>query len=497
MSAATSLQELKVLISSCHPIIVIETVEEERVRSLLGSVAAHGWLPVFEWSAARGFTKLEDTKSTQAATADPRVLFQHLGAIQIEAIFLLKDFSRYLEDPQIARQFRELAQRFSGTRSTMVLTGETVKLPAEIEAMAVRVPLSVPTREELRYALDALLQSAGPLTRLAIRLSEPDKEAVLRAVQGMTLNQARQAIVQVLLEDGKFSPEDLGKLLHRKSQAIREGGLLEYYPVEDNKTELGGFPNLKAWLDRAKLGFSEEAREMNLPAPKGVLLVGVQGCGKSLAAKSIARQWKMPLLKLDAGRLFDKFIGESEKNFRKAIELAESMSPCVLWIDEIEKGMAPTGSSESDGGLSRRLFGSFLTWLQEKKQEVFVVATANDLLVLPPELLRKGRFDEIFFVDLPTPEERTEIFKIHLGLRKQEPRIFDLTQLVAASEGFSGAEIEQVVVAGCYRALHQKKSPDTAVFLEEIRQTKPLSVTRAEDIQRLRENAKGRFVPVR
>ena len=228
------------------------------------------------------------------------------------------------------------------------------------------------------------------------------------------------------------------------------------------------------------------------------MLVGVPGCGKSLAAKAIAREWQLPLLKLDAGRLFDKFVGESEKNFRKAIEMAESLSPIVLWIDEIEKAMATGGGSgEADAGLSRRLFGAFLTWLQEKKQEVFVVATANNLSLLPPELLRKGRFDEIFFVDLPDDGEREVIWKIHLGLRKQDCTKFDVVKIVSASDGFSGSEIEQAVVAALYRALHQKTPLTTDLLIEELTSTVPLSVTRREDIDQLRETAQGRFVNVR
>jgi SpoVK/Ycf46/Vps4 family AAA+-type ATPase len=225
-------------------------------------------------------------------------------------------------------------------------------------------------------------------------------------------------------------------------------------------------------------------------------MVGVQGCGKSLAAKCIARLWGLPLVKLDAGRLYDKYVGESEKNLRRAIDVAESMSPVVLWIDEIEKGFSPTGGDQ-DGGLSKRIFGTFLTWMQEKKKEVFVVATANDIFSLPPEFLRKGRFDEIFFVDLPDPEERATIFEIHLSHRKQKPSAFDLGQLVVQSDGFSGAEIEQAVIAGLYRSLHEKRSLDTELLTRELRETVPLSISRREDIDRLRGMARERFVPVR
>jgi SpoVK/Ycf46/Vps4 family AAA+-type ATPase len=280
-----------------------------------------------------------------------------------------------------------------------------------------------------------------------------------------------------------------------RAEALRDDGLVEYFPVEDNPTELGGFAGLRAWLDRAALARSPEAAAMNLPAPGGVLLVGVQGCGKSLAAKFIARTWKLPLLKLDAARLYDKYIGETEKNLRRAITTAESLAPVVLWLDEIEKALAVSGGGD-DGGVSQRLLGTFLTWLSEKRSSVFVVATANDLSRLPPELLRKGRFDELFFVDLPTATEREEIFRIHLGLRKVDPATFDLPALSAAADGFSGAEIEAAVIAGALRSLQGSKPFDTAAVLEELRGTVPLSVSRAESVKALREWAAGRFVPV-
>ena len=340
-----------------------------------------------------------------------------------------------------------------------------------------------------------MLHSLVSANRIEVLLDTRDREELVTALSGMTLNQARQTIAFAALKDGKLSVDAIKEILERKAQVIRESGLLEYFPAEDNRFQLGGFARLKSWLVRARTGFSREARELNLPTPRGILIVGVQGCGKSLAAKVIAREWKLPLVKLDAGRLFDKYIGESEKNFRKAISLAESMAPVVLWIDEIEKAMA-TGGGEADGGVGRRMFGSFLTWLQEKKQEVFVVATANDLSILPPELLRKGRFDEIFFVDLPNADERGAILTIHLKLRKQDPGQFDFHRLVEATEGFSGAEIEQVVIAALYRGLHLKQPLDTELLVQEISETVPLSISRREDMQKLREMSRGRFVSV-
>ena len=309
----------------------------------------------------------------------------------------------------------------------------------------------------------------------------------------MTLNQARQAVAYAALRDGKLAPDDLSAVIEMKAKAIREGGLLEFFPAEDNSHELGGFAGLKRWLESARQGFSAQAQQLNLTPPKGIMIVGVQGCGKSLAAKVIARQWGMPLLKLDAGSLYDSLVGQSEKNFRRATSLAESMAPVVLWIDEVEKGFTLT-SGDADSGLSRRLFASFLTWLQEKNPGVFVVATANDISSVPPELMRKGRFDEVFFVDLPDATAREQIWRIHLGFRRQDPARFDLPALVAATDGFSGAEIEQTVIAALYQCLHDRRTLDTESLLKAVGETVPLSVSRREEIANLRSYAKERFV---
>jgi SpoVK/Ycf46/Vps4 family AAA+-type ATPase len=497
MSISTSVHEIKTLVLSFHPVIVIETVEEGRAITLLKSVADQLWLPLFEWTMTLGLVRASDG-DTIATTNEPFGLLRHLQGLSVEGLFVLKDFARHLDDAKVARQFRETAQSFARGRSTMVLIGSPIHLPADIEPDVVRYELKLPDRDELLKVVYAVIQSLKTTRKVETQLREEDREQLLLALQGLTLNQARQAVAEVIINaDRRTAEEDIRVVLKRKAQMIQEGGLLEYYPVEDNRFQLGGFANLKAWLERQRIGFTQEARALNLSPPRGILIVGVPGCGKSLAAKVIAREWKLPLVKLDAGRLFDKFIGESEKNFRKAIAMAESMAPVVLWIDEIEKGMVSTGGGEADAGLSRRLFGAFLTWLQEKRQEVFVVATANDLSNLPPELLRKARFDEIFFVDLPDSQEREVILKIHLTLRKQDPATFDCSKIVASCDGFSGAEIEQAVVGGLYRALSSKRPLSNDLLLEEISHTIPLSVTRREDIEHLREMAKGRFVSVR
>ncbi len=519
MSLSTSVHDLRTLIRSSHPLIIIETVEEERVSHLLQSVTAQERMPLFEWSVTRGLTRA-DEPTLSKMTATPLAVLQHLQTLTVEAVFWLKDLAPHLQEPPVARQLREVGAVFSRSRATCVITGHPITLPLDIEKLAVRLDLRLPDRDELQSMLRSVLQSLGPkmsprrprsttvVQSILSSISDSkaaqqgpsaqERDAILRALQGLTLHQARQIVTQCLVEDGTLSADDVQNILKRKVQAIKDGGLLEYYPLEDNRFELGGFVSLKSWLERAKVGFTAEAKALNLTPPRGIMLVGVPGCGKSLAAKAIAREWQLPLLKLDAGRLFDKFVGESEKNFRKAIETAESLSPIVLWVDEIEKAMvAGGGSGEADAGLSRRLFGAFLTWLQEKKQEVFVVATANDLSSLPPELPRKGRFDEIFFVDLPDDGEREAIWNIHLSLRKQDSTRFDLVKIVSASDGFSGSEIEQAVVASLYRALHHKTPLTTDLLIEELTHTMPLSVTRREDIDALRQMAEGRFVNVR
>jgi hypothetical protein len=356
--------------------------------------------------------------------------------------------------------------------------------------------LRLPSRDVYRGAFVEVVESLRAIDRAHVDLPVTEYEAFATALAGLTLNQARQALAQAAIEDGRLSSDDLARVVDLKARALRNDSLLEYFPAAEDAYELGGFANLPRWLTRARVAFTPAAAELNLPAPKGVMFVGVQGCGKSLAAKVIARQWQQPLLKLDASRLFDKFVGESEKNLRRALATAESMAPVVLWIDEIEKAMSPRGG-DADGGLSARLFGSFLTWLQEKREDVFVVATANDLSSLPPELLRKGRFDEIFFVDLPDAAERTDILAIHLRLRKQDPAGLDLEQVAAAADGFSGAELEQVVITSLLRALQDQRELDTGLLLDELAATVPLARSRRDDIARLRERAREQFVPVR
>jgi hypothetical protein len=495
MGPSTNAHDLKNLILSLHPVIAVETAEEERVERLVQSVAQELGLVLFEWTVTQGLVRAPE-RTPNHSLRDAAAMLAHLRGLSVEGVFLLKDLARHLEDPTAARSFADAARQFARSRSTMVVTGASLRFPPDLEHLVVHFGLSLPSAKELRDVIESVLASLGDRRAVEMRLDEAEMEELLRALAGLTLNQARQAVARAVLEDGALQASDIPGVLDAKAEALATDGLLEYLPASDNLFELGGFARLKAWLDRARVGFSEEARALNLQAPRGILLLGVQGCGKSLAAKCTARLWRLPLLKLDAGRLYDKYVGESEKNLRRAMEIAESMAPVVLWIDELEKSFGG-GGGEQDGGVSQRILASLLTWLQEKRQEVFVVATANDVFALPPELLRKGRFDEIFFVDLPDRAERVEIFRIHLAHRKQDPERFDLAFLAESTEGWSGAEIEQAVTAALYDSLHRKRPPDTTLLLQQVGATVPLSVSRREDVERLRKMAAERFVPVR
>jgi hypothetical protein len=494
MSHRQSVHDLEALIRSFHSLIVVETVEEERVRAILTEVAATLELPFFEWSVTSGFRRGYGLATGN--THDSLAVLKHIAEMTGDAVYLLKDLGPHLSRPEVSRALRELAEKMAHTRSAIVLTGEPVELPRDLERMAIRFDLQLPDEAERRAVVRNVVDAMKARQAVHVDMSREDVQQLVSALAGLTLQQTRRVIAQAILADGRLSRLDIERVVRLKGEIIEQSGVLEFFPVQENSFELGGFGRLKEWLSHARIGFSDEARAVNLHPPKGVLFVGVQGCGKSLAAKFIAREWQLPLLKLDAGRLYEKYVGESEKNFRRATQLAEAMAPVVLWVDELEKAFASGTSADADGGLSQRLFASFLTWLQEKKQGVFVVGAANDLERMPPELLRKGRFDEIFFVDLPSRAERETIFGIHLGIRRQVPAMFDLAALAEASDGFSGAEIEQAVIAALYRSLHAREPLTTERLTEALRATVPLSVSRGEDIARIRERARGRFTPV-
>jgi ATPase family protein associated with various cellular activities (AAA) len=490
-----SVHDLRTLVLSRHAGIYVDTAEEERASLLITAVANEVHLPIYDWTITKGLGPAGHPSGLHGS-AEPAKALANLAEVSQEALFVLYDFVRHLGDAALSRAFRDLLERFSSPArmSTILLVGTGAALPPEIRPHVITYELKPPTRDDYKVVVAAVAESLMATGRAKVTLQPADHDAVAGSLGGLTVNEARQLLARVAIEDGLLDASDLSRVHALKAEALRDDGLLEFFPAQDNPTELGGFAKLRDWLERAAMARSPEAAAMNLPAPGGLLLVGVQGCGKSLAAKFVARAWQLPILKLDAARLYDKYVGETERNLRRAIATAESLAPVVLWLDEVEKALAPSG--DTDGGVSQRLLGSFLTWLQEKRADVFVVATANDLSKLPPELLRKGRFDEIFFVDLPTAPEREQILRIHLGLRKVDPSTFDIGALAAASDGFSGAEIEQAVIAGALRSLQAKRDFDTSVLLEELKGTVPLSRSRAEEVQALREWARGRFVPV-
>jgi hypothetical protein len=483
---------------SRHPAIVVETAEEERADAQLAEVARETDLVVFDWTITHGLVR-QPSASAVYGTEDALRMLSSILDLTVDGLFVLKDFAAQLTNPSVSPAFRELLGALTAPqrRSTLVLLGASVDVPAEVAPHVVRYELRLPGRDEYRRVIGDVVESLQATARAQVTLQAADLDAFASAVSGLTLNQARQALAQVAIEDGRLAPEDLEGLIALKAQTLRDGSMLEYFPPARDGAVLGGFANLQQWLGRTRLAFGEEARALGIPAPKGVLLVGVQGCGKSLAAKVIAREWQQPLLKLDFSRLYDKYVGESECNLRHALSTAEAMAPAIVWIDEIEKALASGGNGDADGGLSQRLLGTFLTWLAEKHSEAFVVATANDVSSLPPELLRKGRFDEIFFVDLPDESERAEIVRIHLQARKQNPDAFDVPTIASAGDGFSGAELEQVITSALLRALQERTKLDTAALTAELSATVPLSRSRAEDIARLRTLARERFVAVR
>lgn len=487
------MEDLRLLVQSRYPILYVETWEEERLEQLLIAVAVELGLPFWTWSVSQGLRR-RGTDQAAYETQQPLAALRHVASLSTSGIYLLRDFHPFLPDPAVVRTLREFAQETSGRMTTLVLCSPTLELPIELRKLSARYHLDLPDMQEIRRCVVETFRSLNQHRRLRYELDEQELARLAHAMRGLTLTEVRRLVTRAAFDDLALSEADIPRLLEHKREAFARTGVLELVAVDSDFAQLGGLAGLKRWLARTRAGLGDRARSLGLPPPRGVLLVGVQGCGKSLAAKTIAREWQLPLARLDPGRLFDKFVGESEKNLREALAGAAAIAPAVLWIDEIEKVFSGS-SGEADAGLGRRLFGSFLTWLQERREQIFVAATANDVDALPPELLRKGRFDEIFFLDLPDAAERREILAIHLRLRRQRPELFDLERLSEASEGFSGAELEQVVVAALYGMLAEGiDSLDSQRLVDEIERTSPLAWTHRERVEQLRARARDRFV---
>jgi len=492
MSGKTDFNDLRMLVKSGYPIITIETHEETRALDLLGDIAAFLNQPLFAWDHLDGMRRV-DLAHDLAEIEDTQEPLEAL--IQIKqsnraCMFALCDFHPHFDDaPKIVRQLKEIAQNHQRVGHTIIFISHTLDLPVEVKRFSAKFQLSLPDEKQLEQLVrkEANRWSKAHQGQ-KVKTDNVTLEKLVRNLKGMTFADAK-TLIRNVIRDGAITENELPAVNKAKFELLDMDGVLSFEYETSKFSEVGGLNNLKQWLKQREAVFLN--REIPLDPPKGLMLVGVQGGGKSLAAKSVAGMWGIPLLRLDFGALYNKYHGETEKNLRESLKMAELMSPCVLWLDEIEKGVS---SGENDGGTSQRVLATLLTWMAEKQQQVFIVATANNIAKLPPELLRKGRLDEIFFVDLPDSEARAEIFAIHINRREQSSETIDLNALAQASEGFTGSEIEQAVVSALYRSFAETKPMSTESIIETIEQTSPLSIVMAEQISALRDWAKARTV---
>jgi SpoVK/Ycf46/Vps4 family AAA+-type ATPase len=489
-------RDLEIVLRSGVPIIVIETAEEDRFLKLLTRIAIDSpkadYRPLYRWTVTDGLQRLDLELEPQRHAIEPQDVLGHIRAVNKPGIYVLLDFHPFLDDPVNTRLLKDIALARASTRSVVVLVSHRVKLPEELAGFSARFALRLPDAQGLRQIIMRVAtehQQAAPGRR--INIDSKALELLIKNLAGLNHADAERLARKAIFDDGALTHSDLPAVMQAKYALLNRSGVLGFEYDTARFNEIAGFGNVKRWLKQRRTAFSSD-HPAGLDPPKGILLLGVQGCGKSLAAKAAANALGVPLLRLDFGTLYNKYHGETERNLREALATAEVLSPCVLWMDEIEKGVAVQGS---DTGTSQRVLGSLLTWMAERTSTVLLVATANDIKALPPELIRKGRFDEIFFVDLPSDALRAEVFAIHLKKRGLDPASFDIAALVAASNGFSGAEIEQGVVAALYAAHAQQQPPATAHVLGELDRTRPLSVVMAERVQELRHWASSRTVP--
>lgn len=486
--------ELCLLINSRNPIITVETTEEQRFSTLLDRVAERLTIPLYTWSVTAGLARAGGAALYNSD--QPEQALTNIGTIQGDAIFLLKDFGRYCDNDRISRRLRDLADGFRTARRSIILVAASLSLPPELSADVVEFHLGLPSAEELLRGVRQTLAELNASQGVPNALDVVGLGQIAKNLTGLSEEEALRVLRQTVLAHGRADQGLFDSVLEAKRQALRTEGLLESVKRNASFSDIAGLQRLREWIAKRKSAWTPEGQRFGLVPPKGILITGVQGCGKSLAARAVAGEWDYELVRLDAGALYDKFVGESEKRLRKALELAQKLSPVVLWIDEIEKAFASAGASgDADAGLSQRLLATLLTWMQDRESGVFLAATSNNITVLPPEMLRKGRFDEIFFADLPNTQIRAALFTLHLKKRGRDPATFDAGKLAIASEGFSGAEIEQAIVSGLYTAFSQKQPLSTEILLAEIKSTQPLSVTRAEEIASIRDWAKNRAVP--
>jgi len=495
-------ETLRTYVRAGYPILYVVSAEEDRAIELIGEALGEGEAvrrKLYVWSVSRGLCT-PDFKSIDRKTADPKRILPFMLESNEAAVFLLLDFHFFLDErsPSAAlavRQLRDLVTPFKASRKTVILLSPVLKIPPELEKDVTVLDLEMPGEAELAAVLDDTVEQMKDNPKVDVRLEGDSREKIVKALTGLTRSEAENALAKVIVTNSRIDIEDVDLLLSEKEQIIRKSGTLEFYGTPERFGSIGGLDELKRWLRGRGRAFSEAARVFGLPSPKGLLLVGVPGCGKSLTAKAVAAEWKMPLLKFDLGKVFGGLVGQSEENMRRAMKMAEAVAPCVMWIDEIEKGLAGSRGQSGDGGTSTRVFGTLLTWMEENQKQVFTIATANDIEGLPPELLRKGRFDEIFFIDLPSPQERATILAIHLTKHHRDYRDFDLPRHAEAAADFSGAELEQVVVSALYDAFSEGESSrlEDRHLERAIAQSVPLARSVAGKIERLRVEARDKW----
>ncbi len=488
------LHDLKVLLRSRYGLIHLQTLEEKRAVSLLRHLAADLAIPLFRWSRLRGLA-LDGGEGPVYATRTLGEAFEHVGASNQPALYHFHGIGSEIGgNLVVADQLREAIAGLEKTHGAIVVTDDAFDVPPGLRPLVASVSFPGPRPEDFDDLLRHIVRDLARRQRIEVDLTREERATLVNHLAGLTLLEAEKILTKAIVEDGRLAIDDIQHVIDAKRSIVEREGLLEYYPFEETVAGVADLKRLRAWLDKRKAVVAEPLRagEFGLPFPRGVLLLGVPGCGKSLSAKAVAMEWRLPLLKLDTSTLYNKFIGETEKNFKRAMRTAEDMAPVVLWIDEIEKAFASGG--DEDGGVSQRVLGSFLSWMQERTGDVFVVATANNIERLPTEFLRKGRFDEIFFVDLPDAATREEIFRIHLESRRQDASLFPLAELARETDGFSGAEIEQVVLSALYSAFSVGGDLTAEIVRQECLSTRPLAVTMGERVARLRQWAAGRTV---
>jgi ATP-dependent 26S proteasome regulatory subunit len=502
--------DLVQLLKARFPVLYIESYEEQRVVAEVSAVARDAVLlrtprTVWTWSATEGLIQPDGTP--RRGTVEPEAALEVVLRTEMPGVFIFKDLHAVFgsgdrpASPVAVRRVRDVAAAFKSGQvpRVLVIVAPVLRIPVELAKDVTIVDFPLPSEDEIRALLDGMIANNAAGGRMRIGLSDVDRERFAKAAAGLTLHEAENAFARAMVRDDVLDIHDLDVVHDEKRQAVRKSGVLEYVDVGVGLTDVGGMENLKRWLAKRDSSWLAAAAQYGLPAPRGVLITGVPGCGKSLTAKAVSAAWGLPLLRLDVGRVFAGIVGSSEQNMRTAIRTAEATAPCVLWVDEIEKGFANSGG---DSGTTPRVFGTFLTWMQEKTKAVFVIATANDIERLPAELLRKGRFDEIFFVDLPTRAERASIWRVHLakGLRHKpvagELALNDqvLRELCDFTVGYSGAEIEQAVIAGLFDAFSERRPLRLDDLIRATVNMVPLSITQAERVTAIRGWAETRAV---